>query len=157
MPFYLPTAKAGAGAPDVEDGLALARLDKIEERLVEEWVTDSDKYGNPNDGWVIDLSFTLVDMDREVIYQDGDPITLRQAKVCKRASGMGKKSNLYAYVRGMMTPQEFALIEAATPEEPVDSSFIFGRVYNVQISHNDNGWPQVEAVIGPAKAPKGGK
>ena len=43
-----------------------------------------------------------------------------------------------------MTKAEFAAYEAATPEEPYnDVVKIFGRIYDVMISHSKSGWPQI--------------
>lgn len=153
--FYLPTKNAG-GAPQVDDGLALARFDDLLARHVESFVTASDKYGKADDGNRLELAFTLVDEKHQVMYDpasEGDPIELRNAKSI-RPSATGERSNFYEYLTGLLTPAELAAWEAATEDAPFDGSAMPGRVYNVKISHSKSGWPQVEQVIGIAKAPK---
>ncbi len=156
MPFYLPTKNVGAGAPEVEDGLAIVRFDDIFERKVDQFITESDRYGKTDDGFRLELQFTLVDKDFAVLYQEeGDPIVLRNAKAIKHAGNggyaTGEKSNFYGYFSAMLTAPELAAWEAATPEDPWDGSAVQGRYFNVKISHSKGGWPQVEDVIGPAK------
>lgn len=162
MPFYLPTKNVGSGAPEVEDGLAIVRFDDIFEREIDQFKTESDRYGKKDDGFRLELQFTLVDKDFAVLYQEeGDPIELRNAKAIKHGSNgayaTGEKSNFYAYMSAMLTAPELAAWEAATAEAPYDGSAVQGRFFNVKISHSKGGWPQVEDVIGPAKPAATGK
>lgn len=151
MGFNIPGPGSGAGAPDVEDGLAVVRFDDIRERHVPAFVTDKDNFGKPDDGNRLDFMFTLLTEDGEVAYgDDGDPIELRQAKACKPGS-TGPKSNFREYLSGILTPKEMAAWEASTPDDPFDGSAIPGRKLNVKISHNGRGWPEVETVIGIVK------
>ncbi len=158
MGFYLPTKNVGGNAPDVEDGLALARFDDLVSRHVESFVTAADKYGKPDDGNRLEFMFTLVDENHAEVFDpeaedQTKPISLRQEKSCKPGS-TGEKSNFYEYLTGLLTPAELALWEAATEDAPADMSFLPGRVYNVKISHSKSGWPQIASIIGVAKAPK---
>lgn len=153
MGFFLPAKNTASGAPEVADGLALARFDDIQERFVEEFVTDSDKFKKADDGKRLDFVMTLVDEDHDVIYQEGDPIVLRQAKSVKPGA-TGEKSNFYEYLSGLLTAKQLAQWEASTEDDPADFSELPGTVYNVKISHSKSGWPQIETIIGPAKAPK---
>lgn len=156
MPFSLPTKNAGGNAPEVEDGLALARFDDLVERHVEAFVTEKDRYDKPDDGNRLEFLFTLVDEEHEPILNPEsdsgvEPIGLRNAKSCKPGA-TGEKSNFYGYLTGLLTKQELAIWEAATEDEPADFGKVPGRVYNVQISHSKSGWPQIETIIGIAKA-----
>lgn len=156
--FYLPSKSVGAGAPAVEDGLALARFDDLVARHVESFVTASDKFGHEDDGNRLELQFTLVDEAHAEVFDpeaedQTKPIQLRNAKSIKPGA-TGERSNFYEYLTGLLTPQEFAIWEAATEEAPADFSQLPGRVYNVKISHSKSGWPQVESIIGIAKKPK---
>lgn len=153
MGFNIPSPSAGAGAPEVEDGLAIVRFEDIRERFVEDFVTEKDNYGKPDDGHRLDFIFTLLTADHEVVYEEGDPVELRQAKACKPGS-TGPKSNFREVLSGILTPKELAAWEASTPEDPFDGSAIQGRILNVKISHNKRGWPEVETVIGPVKGAK---
>lgn len=158
MGFSLPTKNSGGGAPNVEDGLALARFDDLVARHIESFVTESDKYGKADDGNRLELMFTLVDANHKPMFDpDADdqtqPITLRNAKTIKPGA-TGEKSNFYEYLTGLLTAKELAIWEAATEDDPADFSDLPGRVYNVKINHSKSGWPQVESIIGIAKAPK---
>lgn len=153
MGFNIPSPSAGAGAPEVEDGLAVVRFDDIRERVVEAFITEKDNYGKPDDGRRLDFIFTLMTDQGEVAYQDGDPIELRQAKSCKPGS-TGEKSNFREYLSGILTAKEMAAWEASTPDDPFDGSAAVGRLLNVKITHNKRGWPEVETVIGVVKGGK---
>lgn len=150
--FFLPAMSQG-NPPPVDDGLALVRLDAIEIRDHEDWA-GTDSFGNADDGKRIHFVTTLLDEKGAPVYdpadESGDPITLE--KMTRTATG--KKSNFRAQIAAILTKAEFAQYEAATKEEPWDASVIIGRVYNVQVSHNKNGWPQIETFIGLAKGVK---
>ena len=152
MGFTLPPKNTGAGAPEVEDGLALARFDDLQLREHEKWA-GTDQYGNADDGRRYHFLFTLVDDAHEVMYQDGDPIELESLT----RTATGERSNFYANITGLLDAKELAAYNAATADDPWDGSSLPGTVYNVKIAHNKGGWPFVEQIIGKAKAPKGGK
>ena len=149
MGLNLPALTQG-NPPPVEDGLALVRLDTIEQREHADWA-GTDQYGNADDGKRIHFVTTLVDETGAPVYDpaddSGDPIELQ--KVTRTATG--KKSNFRAQITAIMTKAEFAAYEAATPEAPFDASVIIGRVYNVKVEHNKNGWPQIADFIGVSK------
>ena len=152
MSFLLPTKNSGAGAPPVEDGLALARFDDLQLKEHPDWA-GTDKFGKEDDGRRYHFLFTLVDDAHEVVYNEGDPIELESMT----RTATGERSNFYANITGLLTAAELAQYNAATPEAPFDASFLPGRVYNVKVAHNNNGWPFIEQIIGVAKAPKGSK
>lgn len=147
MGFNLPTFNTGAGAPEVEDGLAIVRFDDLKLREHEDWA-GTDKFGNEDDGRRFHFMTTLVDEDFAVVYQDEDPIDLEA--VTRTATG--EKSNFFAHLTGLLTAKELAAYQAATEDDPFDGSVIMGRYYNVKIAHNKKGWPFIESFIGIAKA-----
>ena len=156
--FNLPVKNSGGNPPEVEAGLALVRFDDIKQRLVEQFITESDNYGKPDDGQRLDILFTLLDEDRAVVFDERDdgsivPVELRQAKACKPGA-TGQNSNFYEYLSGLLTVEEMALWEVATADKPFDGSAMQGRIYNVKIGHNKKGWPQVDTIIGIAKEKK---
>lgn len=145
--FVLPAANKGSGAPTIEDGLCLLRFDDLVAKAHDDWATDKDKFGKPDDGQRFHFSFTLVDASRQVVYEEGEPIEVEA--VTRTATG--SKSNFAAILKGILTPQEFALWEA---DQPFDGSKLQGRIINASIGHNKSGWPQVESTLGEAKAKK---
>lgn len=151
MGFTLPAFNAGAGAPEVEDGLALARFDDLVLKEHPDWA-GTDKFGKEDDGSRFHFIFTLVDDDHDVIYADGDPIELE----AMTRTATGEKSNFFAILSGLLTSPELAAYQASTAEDPFDGSKLPGRIVNVKIAHNKKGWPLIDSVIGVAKA-RGGK
>lgn len=154
MGFNLPALTKG-NPPPVADGLAKVLLTAIEVREHTDWA-GTDQYGNADDGRRIHFVATLLDEKLEPVYDEnddsGDPISLE--KMTRTATG--KKSGFRAQMEALLTKPEFAAYEAATPEAPFDSSVML-RVYDAQISHNKNDWPQIETFIGVSKQqPKAG-
>jgi hypothetical protein len=148
MPFNLPTANSGAGAPQVDDGLALLRFDDLVLREHADWA-GTDSFGKDDDGRRYHFIFTVGTDKREVVYgPDGDPVELEATT----RTATGERSNFRAILAGVLTPQELAAWEAATAEDPFDGSAAQGRWVNGKIAHNKKGWPFVEQVIGIAKA-----
>jgi hypothetical protein len=155
MGFTLPTFNTGAGAPEVEDGLALARFDDLVLKEHPDWA-GTDKFGKADDGNRFHFLFTLVDEDHAVVYDpesEGDPIELEALT----RTATGEKSNFFAIMSGLLTAKELAAYQAATADDPFDGSELPGRVYNVKIAHNKRGWPFIEDVISVAKPPKASK
>lgn len=152
----IPAPAASASIPTIEDGLYVVRFDDIVYRVVEQFKTDKDKYGKADDGGRYDILVTVLDEDRNPVVPDtaedpSDTLTLRQAKSIRTFSS-DDRANSYFYMKGILTPAEFQLWLASTPENPADLSGVAGRHLNAQVSHNEKGWPQVETFVGPAKA-----
>ena len=146
--FFFPTPNAAASAPQVEDGLALARFDDI--RLVEheDWAVEKDNYGKADDGRRYHFVFTVMeDKNTERYGDDGDPIVIERLT----RTATGKRSGFREVMTGLLTPAEFEQFLAATPDAPFNGSKVKGRLYNIKVTHSTGGWPQVEDVIGIAK------
>ena len=157
----IPAPVAQGDIPEIEDGIYVARFNDIFQRIVEQFKTESNKFGKPDDGVSFDFNATVLDDERNPVrLGDGsDPdntLDLRQAKRVPIFSS-DERSNSYFYMKGLLTPQEFALWLASTAEAPVDLSHVQGREVNVQVSHSPKGWPQIEAFLGPAKPLKAAK
>jgi hypothetical protein len=169
----IPAPTQGTGAiPEIEDGLFVGRFNDIVVRVVEAFKTEKDTYGHPDDGTRYDFNTTVLDADRNPVMlvdvKEGaeDPteeFTLRQAKSV-RAITAGERSNCYAYLKGILTPVEMQLfIAAGKGDEQADAMWaaaaekVNGRDVNIQVSHNEKGWPQIEAFLGAAKPLKAAK
>lgn len=150
----IPSPVASGEIPQIEDGLYVARFNDITTKVVEQFKTDKDKFGKPDDGVRFDFSATILDDERNPVLTDPDDPTatldLRQAKSVKSFSS-DDRSNSYFYLKGILTPAEFQLWLASTADNPVDLSKVAGREVHVQVGHNDKGWPQIEAFLGAAK------
>jgi hypothetical protein len=156
--MFIPAPTASGSIPEIEDGLYVARFNDITQRVVEAFKTDKDKFGKPDDGVRFDFSATILDDEGQPVLRSDaeDPdqtLDLRQAKSVKVFSS-DERSNSYFYLKGILTPGEFQSWLNSTPENPVDLSGVAGRLVNVQVTHNDKGWPQIEAFLGPAKKGK---
>jgi hypothetical protein len=151
----IPAPAASGSAPEIEDGIYVARFNDIDYRVVEQFKTDKDKFGKVDDGGRFDFGATILDEERKPVMlpeaeSPDDTLDLRQAKSVKVFSS-DERSNSYFYLKGLLTPAEFQLWLASTAENPVDLSKVQGREVMVQVTHNDKGWPQIEAFLGPAK------
>ena len=171
----IPNNQAGTGAiPEIEDGIHTGRFDDIKVRVVEAFITEKDKFGHPDDGTRYDFATTVFNdegtepvMLVDVLEGADDPteefVLSRTAKSVKSISG-GEKSNSYAYLKGILTAAEMALFQASGKgDEDADAAWaaaaekVNGRMVKFLVSHNDKGYPQIEAFLGPhkVKAAKG--
>lgn len=155
MNIPAPTSSAGT-APEIEDGLYVARFNDIYHQVHEDWATERDKFGKADDGGRFHFNVTILDEDREpVMLEDAEsPDDTLDLEALTRNMSSHEKSNSYAHLKGILTAAEFAMWLESTPENPADLSNVGGREVNVQVSHNAKGWPQIEAFLGPAKALK---
>lgn len=136
----------GADAPKVDDGLVLLRFDNIREKTIDAFKTESDNFGNPDDGSRYIFDFTLLDEDGKVTYQDDDAVVLEG--MTKTATG--EKSNFYAkFLKGLLTKTELALFDTG---EPFDAEAVKGRIVNGIAEHSEkSGWPRIASVVGISK------
>lgn len=156
MGLSLPALTQG-NPPPVGDGLARVRLEQIVVKEHEDWA-GTDSYGNADDGRRIHFETTLVDDDGNDVFDpaddSGDPIMLDRLT----RTATGKKSGYREQITAIMSKAEFAQYEAATPDAPWPGvAVIFGRIYDVMISHSKSGWPQIAQFIGVSKNQKGAK
>lgn len=154
----IPAPSASGGTPPtIEDGLFVVRFNDIYHKVHEAWATDKDKFGKPDDGGRFHFNTTVLDDNRQpVLLADvkdevDDPTLEFEIEALTRNMSSHEKANSYAFLKGILTPAEFALWLASTPSNPADLSGVANREVNVQISHNEKGWPQIEAFLGPAK------
>lgn len=155
MNIPAPTSSAGS-APEIEDGLYVARFNDIYYKVHEDWAQERDKFGKVDDGGRFHFSFTILDEDRNpVVPEDAeDPDDTLDLEALTRNMSSHEKATSYSLLKGILTPTEFAMWLASTPENPADLSSVGGREVNVQVTHNSKGWPQIEATLGPAKPKK---
>ena len=152
MPFNLPVAKKGAGAPEIDDGLALWRFDDLVLKPHPDWA-GVDQFGKDDDGQRFHFIGTVVEPDGSTVYSvvggdnTGDPLELE----AMTRTATGEKSNFRAILSGILTPAELTAWDGATEEEPFDGSAAQGRVINVKVAHNKSKWPYIGATIGPSK------
>lgn len=165
----IPQPVAGGSIAEIEDGLYIGRFNDIVEREVDAFKTEKDKFGKPDSGIRFDFNTTLLDANREpVLLMDvkegvDDPdaeFELRQAKSVKVFSS-DERANSFTYLKGILTATELALWEASGKgNAEADAAWaaagakVNGRLVNIQVSHNDKGYPQIEAFLGPVKAAK---
>ena len=155
MHIPAPTSSAGE-APQIADGLYVARFNDIYHKVHEDWAQEKDKFGKADDGGRFHFSFTLLDEDRQPVMLDDaeSPDDTLDLEAMTRNMSSHEKANSYALLKGILTPAEFAAWLASTPEAPADLSAVANREVNVQVSHNSKGWPQIEATLGSAKPRK---
>jgi len=153
----IPAPQTSAGsAPEIEDGLYVARFNDIYHKVHDDWATPKDKFGHADDGGRFHFSFTILDKDGEPVLRDDaeDPDQTLDLEAMTRNMSSHEKSNSYALLKGILTPAEFLSWIESTPEVPADLSDVANRHVNVQVSHNGKGWPQIEATLGPKKKGK---
>lgn len=147
--FTLPTRTAGAGAPEIEDGLQLARFDDLKIVKHPDWA-GIDDYGHNDDGQRYHFQFTMLDKDdpNHPVLDDssseGDPLELEA--LTRLATGA--RSGFRKHLSKLLTPAELAAYDAATPEDQFKADFLPGRIVHVSVTHSKGGWPQIESVVG---------
>lgn len=154
----IPAPTRGGGAiPDIADDIYVARFDDIVLREHPDWAQPKDKFGKEDDGMRFHFLFTMLDEDRQPVLladvkEDAeDPTEEFVLEAMTRNMSSHEKSNAYALLKGILTPAEFIAWAEQTPDNPPDFSAVAKREVNVQVAHNDKGWPQIKATLGPAK------
>lgn len=155
MNIPAPTTAAST-APEIEDGLYVARFNDIYHKVHEDWAQAKDKFGKPDDGGRFHFNVTILDEDRNPVVPETaeSPDDTLDLEAMTRNMSSHEKAKSHMFLKGVLTPVEFQMWLASTAEEPADLSAVEGRAVNVQVSHNDGGWPQIEAFLGPAKVKK---
>lgn len=154
-----PTSSAGS-APQIADGLFVARFNDITYRVHEDWAVPKDKFGKVDDGGRFHFNATVLDEDRKPVMvvdvrpDADDPTEEFNLDTMTRNMSSHEKSAAYAHLKGILTSSEFKLWLDSTTENPADLSAVAGREVNIQVSHTPKGWPQIEAFLGAAKPKK---
>jgi hypothetical protein len=152
--------KGESSAPQIEDGLYVARFNDIYAVQHDDWKQAKDKFGKVDTGLRFHFNFTLLDEDREPVLlvdvQEGvdDPTKEFQLEALTRNISSHEKANSYALLKGILTASEFAAWVASTTDNPADLSAAEGREVNVQVAHSESGWPLIAATLGAAKPKK---
>ena len=145
--MQLPKYNVGGSAPKVEDGLTLLRFDDLQLKDHPDWA-GTDKFAHADDGKRFHFMFTKLDEDRAVEYDNNnDPIEI---DILTRTA-TGEKSNFFGVMSHILTPAELVIFQSG---EDTDWSYLTGRVVHGNITHNEKGWPQIEAIVGIAKEKK---
>lgn len=156
MNIPAPTSSAGS-APEIEDGLYVARFNDIYHKVHEDWAQEKDIYGKPDDGGRFHFNATILDDERNPVVPSNaeDPTETLDLEATTRNMSSHEKANSYAFLKGILTPVEFQLWLASSADAPADLSAVGGREVNVKVMHSPKGYPQIEAFLGPAKPLKG--
>jgi len=149
----IPAPSSSSTAPQIEDGLYIARFNDIFYKVHEDWAQPKDKFGHLDDGGRFHFNFTILDEDRQpVLLEDAEePDATLDLEAMTRNMSSHEKATSFAILKGILTPGEFIAWQNSTPEEPADLSGVANREVNVQVGHNSKNWPQIVATLGPAK------
>lgn len=139
---FKATSKA-ADAPDIEAGVYDARFDGVSVKFI-----TGGQYG---DGDRFEWAFTLIDDDGDVMYDEGDAVVATGLTSMSTNITSKTQPRAVRYLKGLMTPVEFASFEAG---EGVDENALVGRVVQVEINITDKGWPRVANVLAARVARK---
>ena len=132
-----------ADAPDIEAGLYDGRLDSIDVKFIE-----GGQYG---DGDRFVWTFTLLDDDGSVLYDDGDPIEVDALTSMSLNTKSKTTPKAVRFFKALATTAEF---EAFENGDPIDSDALVGRIAQVDVYLRDSGWPSIANVLPKRKARK---
>lgn len=132
-----------AGAPDIESGIYDARFDGVATKFI--------TGGQFGDGERFEWSFTLLDDEGAVLYDDGDPVEVTGLTSLSTNVASKTQPKAVRYLKAIMTPAEFSAFEAG---EGVDAEALVGRVVQLDVAIKENGWPAVANVLPARKARK---
>ena len=132
---FAATTKS-ADAPNVDAGIYDARFDGVSVKFIEG--------GQFGDGERFIWSFTLLDDDGAILYDDGDPIevdglTSMSTNVLSKTTPKAVR-----FLKAIMTSEEFATFSDG---KGVDGDALVGRVVQCEVAIRDNGWPSVANVL----------
>ena len=131
-----------ADAPDIDEGTYPAEFVGVNPEQHDEWKGESKKYpGKFDSGARFRWFFT--------VYDEGD--ALRFDLLTNTNLNLKSKTVPQAIVvlKAIMTPAQFRSFEGG---EQIDGAAIVGNACQVTIEENDKGWPNIVAVLPPAKA-----
>jgi len=130
----------GADAPEIEDGIYPATFEGVVQESHPDWA-GKNKFGGEDDGERLRWDFTC--------YDEGDPVPVN---ILSNLNFNVKSKTVPLAVRllkALLTKGEWdAFLTGASP----DSDSLKERRCQVQIEHNENGWPKIIAVLPAGKA-----
>ena len=133
MAIQFKASSKSADAPEIEDGRYAAIFKGVSEKVL----TNS-QYGN-GEVWI--WAFEVND-GGDLIDLEG--LTSRSLNITSKTTPKAVK-----YLKGLLTKVEWA---AFLEGEGFDAKALMDRKCQVDIEHNDNGWPQIVGIA--AAAPK---
>jgi hypothetical protein len=144
---FTASSKA-AEAPNVDEGMYDARFDGTASKRVKGGLYTKD---TENGDLKLEWSFTLLDDEGEVLYDEGEPVVL--SKLTGVGFNIASKTvpQEVRVLKALLTPAEFASFEAG---EGVDEEAMKGRIVQVEVFVKENGWPGIGNVIPARKARK---
>ncbi len=137
---FIATSKS-ADAPDIEPGLYDARFDGVAVKFI-----TGGQYG---DGDRFEWSFTLLDDEGAVMYDEGEPIEVTGLTSTSTNVLSKTKPRAVRYLQALMTPSEYGAFVAG---EGVDEKALLRRTVQVEVAIKDSGWPAVANVLAARKA-----
>lgn len=141
---FTATSKA-ADAPEIDPGIYDARFDGVDVKFI--------KGGNFGDGDRFEWQFTLVDDDKAVIYDKGEPLELTGLTSMSLNIASKTTPRAVRYLKALMTKDEFAKFEAGAEDRPADTDLV-GRIVQVEVALKEsNGWPTIADVLPARKKP----
>lgn len=138
MGFTFQATSKSADAPNVDAGIYDARFDGVETKFVEG--------GQFGDGERFAWSFTLLDDEGAVLYDDGDPIEIDGLTSMSTNTKSKTTPKAVRYLKALMTPEEFAGFENGNG---VSADALIGRTVQVEVAIRDSGWPTIANVLPP--------
>jgi hypothetical protein len=144
MGLTFKATTVSAGAPNIEPALYDARFDGIDVKFI-----TGGQYG---DGERLEWSFTLLDDDGAVMYDDGDPIEVNGLTSTSMNVLSKTTPRAVRYLKALMTPAEYGAFEAG---EGIDEKALLGRTAQVEVAIKDSGWPTIANVLAARKARPG--
>jgi hypothetical protein len=141
---FQPTASAAA--PNIEGGVFDARFDGAELVDHPDWAGPG-KFGKADDGRRFHFNFTLMQGD-EPLYDEGEPVTLEKVTGTNLNPNSKTVPAAVKVLKGLLTTAEFAGFQAG---QAPDSDGLVGRRCQLIVSIKENGWPNVDDVMGAKK------
>jgi len=132
-----------ADAPDIEPGLYDGKLSSVIVKFIEG--------GQFGDGDRFVWTFTLLDDDGAVLYDDGDPIEVDALTSMSLNTKSKTTPKAVRFFKALATDAEYADFEAGNG---IDSDSLIGRVAQVDVYLRDSGWPSIANVLPKRKARK---
>jgi len=135
---FTATTKS-ADIPEIEDGVYPADFDGCAQESHPDWA-GKNKFGGMDDGERIRWDFTLFDQ--------GDPVPVNVLYNLNFNTASKTVPGNIKILKALQSKAEYAAFEAGGD---LDADTLQGRRCQVQIEHNDKGWPKIVAVLPAAK------